>query len=185
LFIDTHTLRDVVLSKFKLRLSCIFFLLHFYAFFDYLFVCPYYRNKIAFSHIPLSSQYTFVKKANFSLSTLPLFVFIVSTTLLAACFGGRTIYKWIWSFLFLFLSIPIQGNTSLSLEILFLCSLLPFLRASPFGIGLSKQYDIEFCILYGLISLVSYFHYIKERAEDIGNCSHPHSYRWGVPAILN
>jgi len=29
------------------------------------------------------------------------------------------------------------------------------------------------------------FYYIKVRTEDTGNCSHPHPYRWGVPARLN
>lgn len=96
--IDTHTLIDVVLSKFKLRLSCIFLLLHLYVFLDYLFVHSYHGNKIAFRHIPLSSQYTFFKKASFIFSALLVFVFIVSITLLTVYFGGIIIYEWIWSF---------------------------------------------------------------------------------------
>ena len=76
--------------------------------------------------------------------------------------------------------IPIRGNIFLSLETLFSDSFLPLLRISFFGIELSKQYDIEFYIRYGLIFAVLFFYYIKVRTEDTGNCSHPHSYRWGV-----
>jgi len=72
----------------------------------------------------------------------------------------------------------------MTLGVLFLDSLLPPLRVSSFGIGLSRQYDIEFCIRYGLIFLVSFFYYIKVRTEDTGNCSHPHPYRWGFPARI-
>jgi len=59
--------------------------------------------------------------------------------------------------LYLSLSIPIQGNISLSLGVLFLGSFLPPSRVSSFGIGLSRQCDIEFYIGYGLIFLVSFF----------------------------
>jgi len=132
--------------------------------------------------MPFLSQYTFFKKANFLLRDLLVFFLMVSTTLPTAYFGELPYTNEDDLSLFLSLYIPNQDNISLFPEVLFSDNFLFRLLKSSFGIGLSRQYDIGFCIRYVPLYIISCFHYIKVQTEETGKCSHPHLYRWGVLA---
>jgi hypothetical protein len=66
------------------------------------------------------------------------------------------------------LYIPNQDNISLFPEVISSDNYLLRLLKIFFGIGLSRRYNIGFYILYEPFYIISYFHYIKERTNEIG-----------------